>query len=255
MTLVLSEKSRAVQAMFDKISPRYDFLNRLLSARQDVRWRKALIQALPEKTRAGEGVLYDVACGTGDVMIMAMQRRADYGSFQGFDISQGMMDAGSERSDLRACVEARLKKSQTCDVGFTLASAEHLPVAESSADALSIAFGFRNVDDRGKALREFYRVLKPGGRLLLLEFFPAESGLLAFVFDFYFKRILPFVGGLVSDRASYEYLPRSVSTMPSGNTFALQLVEAGFLPPQETKWLSGGTRLFVAEKPAAAASK
>ena len=248
MTLVLSEKSRAVQAMFDKISPRYDFLNRLLSARQDVRWRNALINALPVKSRAGEGVLFDVACGTGDVMISALRRRADYGSFQGFDISQGMMDAGAERADLRACVEGRLKRAQTCDLGFTLASAENLPVPSASADALSIAFGFRNVDDRAKAIREFYRVLKPGGRLLLLEFFPAENGLLASAFDFYFKRILPLVGGLVSDRASYEYLPRSVSSMPNGVTFAAQLVEAGFLPHQETKWLAGATRLFVAEK-------
>jgi len=249
MTLELSQKSQDVQAMFDRIAPRYDLLNRLLSARQDVRWRKSLIAAMPQMTGNRGGVLYDVACGTGDVLIAALGRRADYTKAQGFDISQGMMDAGMRRRELVDVVSRRGSQGRPVEVGFTLASAENLPVPEASGDAVSIAFGLRNVDDRPRALREFSRVLRPGGRLLVLEFFPARSTFFARVFDIYFKRILPLVGGLLSDRASYEYLPKSVASMPSGVEFTRMLHDAGFTDVTEKSWLSGATRLFVAQKP------
>lgn len=234
--LGLSEKSKQVQEMFDRIAPRYDLLNRMLSARQDVRWRNVLVAQLPQ-VPAGCGVLYDVACGTGDVMFQVERKRPDYTVFKGFDISARMLECACQRA------EAKQKNFQ-----FVQASAEKIPAESESANAVSISFGLRNVDVRSNALAEFYRVLKPGGRLLVLEFFEAESTFFAKIFDFYFKNVLPRIGGLFSDRAAYEYLPRSVATMPSAAEFNKMLLTAGFAEVTETRWLAGATRLFVAQK-------
>ena len=235
--LSLSEKSKQVQEMFDRIAPRYDLLNRLLSARQDVRWRNQLVAQLPLVQNAGKGVLYDVACGTGDVLFQVERRRPDYGVFKGFDISGSMLECAAQRAS-----------AQNKNFQFVQSSAEQIPAEAQSADAVSISFGLRNVDVRTNALNEFYRVLKPGGRLLVLEFFEAESTLFAKCFDFYFKHVLPRIGGLISDRAAYEYLPRSVATMPSGAEFKQMLLVTGFAEVTETRWLAGATRLFIARK-------
>ena len=239
----LSEKSQRVQVMFDKIAHRYDLLNRLLSARQDVRWRKALARSLPVQPER-HGVLYDVACGTGDVMLTVARTRADYAEFRGFDISFEMLRKGESRPDLGKWVR---KQNLRCT--FTQASAEALPAESNSAHAISIAFGLRNVDNREQALREMFRVLKPGGRALILEFFQPHSTIFAKAFDFYFKNVLPKVGGLISDRDAYQYLPASVGSMPSAEAFAQSLREIGFINVTQQMWLSGATRLFVADKP------
>ncbi len=255
--LGLSDKSRQVQVMFDRIAPRYDLLNRLLSMRQDVRWRKALIRALPaaeafremDGGKVGPLALADVACGTGDVMITCAKYRQDYGHILGYDISLGMIEHGRQRAECRAVAEQRSRRDSSFRFDFAPASAEQLPLPDASVHALSIAFGLRNVDRRETALREFYRVCKPGGKVLILEFFEADSGLMAKTFDVYFKKILPVIGGLLSDRSAYEYLPKSVASMPSASDFRDMLLSAGFGKVQEKKWLAGATRLFIAEKP------
>ena len=239
----LSDKSKNVQVMFDKIADRYDLLNRLLSARQDVRWRKALAQKLPAQADR-QGILYDVACGTGDVMLTVAKLRADYAQIRGFDISFEMLRKGESRPDLGKWIR---KANARCS--FTQASAEALPAESASAHAVSIAFGLRNVDNREQALSEMFRVLKPGGRVLILEFFQPHSTLFAKAFDFYFKSVLPRVGGLISDRDAYQYLPASVGSMPSAEAFAQMLREIGFINVTQLMWLSGATRLFVADKP------
>jgi demethylmenaquinone methyltransferase/2-methoxy-6-polyprenyl-1,4-benzoquinol methylase len=241
--LGLSEKSQRVQLMFDKIADRYDLLNRLLSARQDVRWRKALARSLPIQPDR-QGVLYDVACGTGDVMLTVAKNRTDYAQLRGFDISFEMLRKGESRPDLGKWVR---KANLRCT--FTQASAEALPADAESAHGVSIAFGLRNVDNREQALREMFRVLKPGGRVLVLEFFQPHSTLFAKVFDFYFQNVLPKVGGMISDRDAYQYLPASVGSMPSAESFAQMLREVGFINVKQQMWLSGATRLFVADKP------
>lgn len=251
--LALSEKSKNVQAMFDRIAPRYDLLNRLLSARQDVRWRKALVKALPHASD-GRGRLADVACGTGDVGLQVGRSRADYCTVLGFDISASMIHMGEQRPALKKLLArrnatARNPRVRAFAVDFTQASAEQLPLENDSVDALSIAFGLRNVDNRTQALREFCRVIRPGGRLLVLEFFESESTFFAKIFDLYFKRILPRIGGLLSDKAAYAYLPHSVSSMPAPSDFTQMLKDAGFRQVRERRWLAGATRLFVADKP------
>jgi demethylmenaquinone methyltransferase/2-methoxy-6-polyprenyl-1,4-benzoquinol methylase len=233
----LSEKSLKIQNMFDKISKRYDFLNRILSAGQDVQWRNKMISLLPE-IHAKNGIIYDVACGTGDVLFSTKSKRKDYNQLVGFDISSGML----EQARIRAVAK------NYSDIQFFQASAEKLPAESESADCITIAFGLRNVDNRDSALQEFNRVLKKGGTLFVLEFFQAENNFISKFFDFYFKKILPKIGGLFSDKSAYEYLPQSVSTMPSGHDFQNMLQTAGFHQIEQIQWLSGATRLFKAVK-------
>ncbi len=234
--MVLSAKSTQIQVMFDKISNRYDLLNRLLSAGQDTRWRNKMITSMP-KVKNKNGILYDIACGTGDVLFNAKSKRNDYTEFIGFDISEGMLSQARKRAN---------KKYP--DIQFIQASAEEIPAQNESADCLSISFGFRNVDNREVALREFHRVLKNDGTLFILEFFQAENTILAKLFDLYFKKILPKIGGTLSDKAAYEYLPQSVSTMPTGSQFKKILTDIGFVEVEQTLWLGGATRLFKAVK-------
>jgi len=232
--LNLSQKSQQIQNMFDKISPRYNFLNRLLSFGQDTRWRKYLIQNIPISQK-NNGILYDVACGTGDIFNSFIRKRTDYKSLVGFDISEGML----------AVAKVRNRSPQ---IKHILASAEQLPVKEQTADCLTIAFGLRNVDNREKALNEFYRVLKKGGTLLVLEFFPAQNSFFQNLFNFYFKKILPTVGGIFSDKSAYSYLPHSVKSMPNADEFSSLLVATGFTQIKSKGWLSGSTMLFKCTK-------
>lgn len=241
--LRLSEKSQRVQVMFDRIAERYDLLNRLLSARQDVRWRKAMVKKLPVH-QDRQGILFDIACGTGDVMLTVARMRSDYAELRGYDISFEMLRRGESRPELGKWVRKR-----NIRYSFTQASAEAIPADANSAHAVTIAFGLRNVDNREQALRDMFRVLKPGGRLLVLEFFQPHSTLFAKAFDFYFNNVLPKVGGLISDRDAYQYLPASVGTMPSAEAFAQTLTDIGFKNVSQQMWLSGATRLFVADKP------
>lgn len=236
--LLLSEKSIEIQKMFDKISGKYDFLNKLLSAGQDIRWRNTMIASFPKQERQS-GVLYDIACGTGDVIFHTINKRKDYNQFFGFDISAGMLEQAKIRAE---------SNPQNQNIQFIQASAEKLPVNAQSADCLTISFGLRNVDNREVALQEFHRVLKNSGTLYVLEFFAADNTFFAKFFDFYFKKILPKIGGIFSDRAAYEYLPNSVSTMPSAENFEKLLLNAGFTSIEQTKWLGGATRLFKATK-------
>ena len=232
--LNLSEKSSNIQKMFDAIAPRYDILNRILSFAQDIRWRNALIKELKKET---SGVLYDVACGTGDVMIAAQEKRKDYDSFHGFDISTKMLTRGEMRT-----------KNISKKISFTLASAESLPCLNESCDSLSIAFGLRNVDKREKALKEFQRVLKPSGHCLILEFFPLRNPVFAKCLNLYMHKILPFVGGLFSDKKAYTYLPNSVNSMPYFDDFLKKVEKEGFQVIKTKSWLFGYVCLIVAQK-------
>jgi demethylmenaquinone methyltransferase/2-methoxy-6-polyprenyl-1,4-benzoquinol methylase len=212
--------------MFDRIAPRYDLLNRLLSAGTDVRWRRRAVDLLD--LDPGAGVL-DLCTGTADLLVEALGRDPR-SSGLGVDLSHPMLRRGVAKLRRRGLVgRARL-------VGGDI---ERLPVARGRFDGALVAFGIRNVEDPRAALAEVLGVLRPGGRLVVLEF-ALPSGVLGPVYRLYFRRILPVVGGLVSgDRSAYSYLPASVARFPTPEGFGALMEEAGFA---SVRWqlLTGG---------------
>ena len=269
--LTLSNQAKTVQNMFDRIAPRYDFLNRLLSMRQDVRWRQFMCRRLPRvgtkkvgatpvaaqsvvagheqsmKRSAPELSMkrsaLDIACGTGDVMLEIRRSRPDYRRIVGLDLSRQMLACAAQRMDAMDKLE---RTQQEPLMELVHGTATSLPFAANSFDAVTISFGLRNVDDRALALREMARVLRPGGRLFVLEFFPLERSLFGSLFEFYFRHILPRIGAVFSDGEAYRYLPDSVASMPVYSRFVKDLHEAGLVATYSRSWLFGGCRLVEA---------
>jgi demethylmenaquinone methyltransferase / 2-methoxy-6-polyprenyl-1,4-benzoquinol methylase len=260
--LTLSSQAKTVQNMFDRIAPRYDFLNRLLSMRQDVRWRQFLCRRLPrvgtkkvgamvaseQRAAAGDELsmarsALDIACGTGDVMLEIRRSRPDYRRIVGLDLSRQMLACAAQRLDP---MDKRVRMEHEPLVELVHGTATNLPFSANSFDAVTISFGLRNVDDRALALREMARVLRPGGRLFVLEFFPLERSLFGSLFEFYFRHILPRIGAVFSDGEAYRYLPDSVASMPVYSRFVKDLHEAGLVATYSRSWLFGGCRLVEA---------
>lgn len=259
--LTLSSQAKTVQNMFDRIAPRYDFLNRLLSMRQDVRWRQFMCRRLPrvgtkkvgatpvaaQSLVAGHESMkrsaLDIACGTGDVMLEIRRSRPDYRRIVGLDLSRQMLACAAQRLDP---MDKRVRREHEPLVELVHGTATNLPFSENSFDAVTISFGLRNVDDRAQALREMARVLRPGGRLFVLEFFPLERSLFGSLFEFYFRHILPRIGAVFSDGEAYRYLPDSVASMPVYSRFVKDLHEAGLVATYSRSWLFGGCRLVEA---------
>lgn len=206
----MEQKSKEIQQMFDNIAGRYDLLNRLLSFRTDVRWRKKAIKLA--EIKSGQKVL-DLACGTADMMI-EMDRRIGNIELIGGDFSYNMMKIGQQKFSTGM---------------FSVSDAHNLPFADGSFDRITISFGFRNVTDKEKGLKEMYRVLKPGGRLLILEFSQPEGPIFSRLYRLYFTKILPFIGGIISgNRRAYEYLPESVYKFPKKDLYRKMILESGF---------------------------
>ncbi len=200
--------------MFDEIAGRYDLLNRILSLGLDIRWRQ-------EAVRLGLGnspaAILDVATGTGD-LAFELRRQAPAAAITGLDFSAGMLEL------------ARAKGQKAgADIQFVQGDAQNLPFPDASFDLVTIAYGLRNLADPAAGLREFRRVLRPGGRLVVLEFPPPPGGLWGALIRFYFARLLPLIGGLISgSRAAYTYLPTSVVGFMSPTVLARSLVDSGF---------------------------
>jgi demethylmenaquinone methyltransferase/2-methoxy-6-polyprenyl-1,4-benzoquinol methylase len=201
--------------MFAGIAGRYDLLNHLLSGNVDKRWRREVARSLQPSLGEGSRVL-DVACGTGDLSLVLAGAGA--GQVVGLDFCRPMLE-----------VARRKAADSSRAIPFVEGDALSLPFADETFDAVTIAFGLRNLAGVAEGLRELRRILRPGGRLAILEFSsPVVPGFRA-LFRFYFTRVLPRIGGLVSgSRGAYEYLPDSVSRFPDQKRLAELMREAGF---------------------------
>ena len=208
------DKAEPVRQMFAQIAPRYDLLNRVLSLGVDRAWRRA---AAEEALLLDPERVLDVATGTAD-FALELARRAPASEVVGCDFVPEMLEIGRRKAR-----ERHLK------VHLELGDALALPYSDASFDALTCAFGFRNFADYPRALSEFWRVLRPGGRLVILEFPPPGKTLLGALFRLYFEQILPRVGGLISGNPqAYRYLPASVLAFPKPARLADLMVAAGF---------------------------
>src|SRR5262249_5603265 len=191
----VSKSPRRIATMFDAIAARYDFLNHLLSAGIDTRWRRRAIRSL---RLTGRERLLDVCAGTADVAIAARTARPAAARVVGVDFAGAMLRVGADK----------LRRRGVAGVALVRADASRLPIAARSVDAVTVAFGIRNVEDMPAALREMYRVLAAGGRLAILEFAMPRSALMRALYVWYSTRILTRIGRLVSRHdAAYDYLP------------------------------------------------
>lgn len=209
------EKRAYVRSIFSQIAPRYDLLNHLLSFNIDRAWRSSALAALGWERRP-DGTYLDVCAGTLDVATALSKRRGFTGRVVGADFAEPMLRAGRGKGKPGA-------------IAPVVADALELPIADGSMSGAIVAFGIRNVADLDAALREVLRVLEPAGRFVILEFTTPRSAIVRALYHFYFHRVLPFVGTLVSGhRTAYHYLPRSVANFPIEEELASRMIRAGF---------------------------
>jgi len=226
--------ARAVRAMFAEITPRYDFLNHFLSLGLDVLWRRATARALGEVLRRPGSVGLDICCGTGDLALALSRFSA--GTVIGADFCLPML--------------ARAKhKGKRPAVHFVGADALALPWADSSVDLIAAAFGFRNLANYAAGLEEMRRVLKPGGTIAILEFSRVRSPVFGPLFRFYFRKMLPRIGGWISGNPdAYRYLAESVVKFPDQDALAARMRKAGFVSVRYRNFSGGVAALHTGEK-------
>ena len=234
------DKQKKIVHMFDDIAKNYDLANRVLSFGSDRGWRKRACKKSFEYLGKKElDRITDVACGTGDMLYfweeMAKKEGVGVKTFQGIDPSLGMLEVAKEKFP---------------HFHYEKAYAQHLPLEDESSDIVSITYGIRNVVDRIDAIKEFYRVLKPGGMLVILEFTKKQkSSPLDSVVALYMKKILPYIGGLVSgNREAYEYLPNSIDNFLTTEQLVEELEGAGFVMREIQAFSFGISTLFIAQK-------
>jgi len=227
------EAARWVRAMFGRVAPRYDLLNHLLSFNVDRYWRARTVKLLkPVLARRSARVL-DLCCGTGD-LLLALQRAAGR-PLTGADFAHPML--------LRA--RAKAPESPLIE-----ADALSLPLADSSLDLITAAFGFRNLASYERGLAEMLRVLKPGGTAAILEFSEPSRRLYAGLYRFYSGRVLPLIGGLISgDPSAYRYLPDSVSKFPGPDKLAAAMRACGFVSVEYRRMTGGIVALHIGQRP------
>ena len=226
--------------MFDEIASTYDLANRVLSFGIDVQWRKkGCDKAYEILGKKSIEQIADVATGTGDLLLHWRDRAERSGievsRYTGIDPSAGMLKVARKKVDFAEFIEGR---------------AQELPLDDGSTEIISIAYGIRNVVDRKKALKEFYRALKPSGIVMILEFTKQErSGPLSWIVDIYMKKILPLIGGFVSKNyAAYRYLPDSIEEFLTTRMLEEELMQSGFEMRYVKPFSMGISTLLVAQK-------
>jgi len=221
--------------MFDNIAGNYDFLNHFLSMGIDIYWRKRLVKRL---TKQAPKYILDVATGTGDLAIAML--KADPDKIIGIDISNGMLEVGRKKMKEKG-LEDRITLQQ--------ADSENLPFKDNSFDAVSVSFGARNFENLEKGLTEMCRVLRPGGKLYILEFSQPTAFPFKQLYRFYFRYILPLVGKIVSkDKAAYTYLPESVGAFPYGKKLNEIIDNCGYTNAKNYPLTMGIASIYIAEK-------
>lgn len=222
----------AVRRMFDRIAVRYDLLNHLLSAGTDIRWRRKAVSLLGPRP---DWRVLDLATGTGDFAF----ETAGWSLVRvtGLDLSLPMLRVGAGKRAGRR-------------VDFLCGDAEELPFREGTFDGITIGFGIRNVARLNAGLDEMFRVLRPGGRAVVLEFSRPRTPVIAGLYLLYFKHVLPRIGAALSrDRAAYTYLYESVMRFPEGRGFVAEMEKAGFRALEEFRLTFGIATVYVGEKP------
>jgi demethylmenaquinone methyltransferase/2-methoxy-6-polyprenyl-1,4-benzoquinol methylase len=227
--------SSKIASIFNRIAPHYDFLNHLLSFNIDKRWRKkALKNHVTVKTERA----LDIACGTGDFSIQLHKQGAQH--IMGVDISEGMIKVGQKKIAQKGLNQA---------ITLTTGDCAQLKFEDNTFDVITVAFGVRNFEQRAQSLQEMYRVLKPEGKVIILEFSTPEQFPMKQLYGFYFRQILPFVGGLISgDRAAYTYLPNSVYRFPQSKAFLKELSEAQFKKVYDQRLTFGIASIYYGQK-------
>jgi len=225
-----------VWKMFDLISPTYDRINRVLSFGMDQGWRKEVVKHLPKNQNLK---LLDLATGTGDQLISLFESGASIQKASGIDLS----------SEMLLLAEKKIKKKPySAQIEWIRADAEKIPFQERSFDAATFSFGIRNVTDPLVSLKEIHRVLKPGGRCLILEFSLPPRPIRG-LYLFYLRNLLPRIGGLLSSQpAAYRYLNQTIETFPSGKEFLDLMEQASFKKTHQRPMAFGGVTLYVGDK-------
>jgi demethylmenaquinone methyltransferase/2-methoxy-6-polyprenyl-1,4-benzoquinol methylase len=229
-------KKEGIRKLFDNIAPDYDKLNHILSLNIDKGWRKKAVREIVD-TDATLSVL-DVACGTGDFTIEIAQKAAKGSNVTGIDLSEGMMKIGREKISA-AGVQATMEQGDC----------EALSYNDCTFDRISVGFGVRNFEHLEVGLSEMFRVLVPGGKLVILELSVPSNTFIRWCYKLYFLKILPAIGGLVSgNRGAYEYLPASVLRFPAPDKFIGMMKSAGFGVVEHTPMTFGICRMYVGKK-------
>jgi len=227
----MNDKKNKVKNIFDSIAFRYDFLNHLLSFGVDHYWRR---KALQLSKVGSNSFLLDVACGTGDVAIEAHKQGVR--KIVGADFSHNMLGLFK-------------KKSEWIDGKVIQTTAEQMPFRDDTFSNITVAFGVRNFYDINEGFRSFHRVLKNDGKATVIEFQMPENKIFKALYKFYFKRILPFIGGIVSkNKNAYQYLPNSVEEFDEKISLVDLLKEAGFKSIKKYKLTFGIVQVVIAEK-------
>lgn len=233
----VSKSPERIAGMFDAIAQRYDLLNHLLSAGIDRRWRRRAIQSL--RLTGRERVL-DLCTGTGDLAIAAVRARPSAARVVGVDFARAMLRVG----------EVKLRRGRFDDrIALIQGDATRIPLGDASVDAVTIAFGIRNIERIDEACVEILRVLKPGGRLSILEFAVPTAPVISTLYAWYLNRALPVIGRAVSrHHAAYGYLPASIGAFASPDDFVKILRHAGFHDISPVRLTFGSVILYTAKR-------